>query len=292
LPTTGCRCFAYVGPCSCPRWAAVFSFSWSSAGDWLEDTCSVRRWSGLSGPSSGGLERWESVGVLGCGPWRGSSIAQTPGPTGTVRELLFGFCWSPPKNPSSMSMRGLLLDPAGFWTISPSYLVERLVERYILPSSGRRFNSLFCLRRAVVLPPLDRCLISFRWRLAVGDWMESCRSVRRWSGLSGPSSVLGRWESRCLWLWMGGSSIAQAPGPTGTVRELLFGYCWSPPKNPSSMSMRGLYGSCRRGWTISPFYLVERYILPSSGRRFRLFFCFVVLSHLNCVVVIPVIPVA
>jgi hypothetical protein len=32
------------------------------------------------------------------------------------------------------------------------------------------------------------------------------------------------------WLWMGGSSIAQTPGPktAGTVRELLFGFRWFP----------------------------------------------------------------
>jgi hypothetical protein len=45
----------------------------------LEKSCSVRHWSGLSGPLSG-LERRE-VSVLGCDPWRGGpSIVQTPGP--------------------------------------------------------------------------------------------------------------------------------------------------------------------------------------------------------------------
>jgi hypothetical protein len=228
---------------------------------------------------------------------------------------------------------GIRIPPGFSWTILPFCLVERptclclpqavvfvsfVSSLYLivldsgLPSSGHRFvlsfclvalSCLLCLRRAVVLPPLGHCLISFGWRLAVGDWRESCRSVRRWSGLSGPSSVLGRWESRCLWLWMGGSSIAQAPGPTGTVRELLFGYCWSPPKNLPSMSMRGLLpepalyvneGVVRIPLECFPDHLafLPRQTLYSAFVRPSASSFFFVLSHLNCVVVVPVITVA
>jgi hypothetical protein len=176
----------------------------------LESCRSVRRWSGLSGPSLG-LERPESVGVLGCLPWRGVPIncAVSWPQDGTVKELLFGFRCVPRRaRPLFQRGRPVLPDPAGFvWTISPFCLVERpiclcLRRAVVLPPSGRslclilspRFISLFayvgplfCLRQAVVFP-----LFLFR---SVGDRMEKSCSVRRWSGLSGPSLGLEWWES-------------------------------------------------------------------------------------------------
>jgi hypothetical protein len=72
LPTSG-RCFAFIRPLFCPRRAVVFVLCHRIR---LGNSCSVRRWSGPSGPSSG-LERWLDLGFwLGFAP--GLSIAQTP----------------------------------------------------------------------------------------------------------------------------------------------------------------------------------------------------------------------
>jgi hypothetical protein len=83
LPSSG-RCLAFVRPSFSPSSGRclcliLFCLGWRTVGVRLEESCSVRHWSGLSGPLSG-LERRE-VSVLGCDPWRGGpSIAQTPGP--------------------------------------------------------------------------------------------------------------------------------------------------------------------------------------------------------------------
>jgi hypothetical protein len=97
-PSSGCCFFAHVGPLSLRCFDLIR----------LEKSCSVRRWSGLSGPSLG-LEQRESVGVLGCDPWRGGPIdcADSWPLDGDSEGAVVWISLFAPKNPPSISTRGL-----------------------------------------------------------------------------------------------------------------------------------------------------------------------------------------
>jgi hypothetical protein len=73
----------------------------------LEKSCSVRRWSGFSGPLSG-LERRE-VSVLGCDPWRGEPIdcADSWPLDGDCERAVVWISLFASKNLPSISTRGL-----------------------------------------------------------------------------------------------------------------------------------------------------------------------------------------
>jgi hypothetical protein len=123
--------FAYVGPLFSPSSGRCFDLVR------LEKSCSVRRWSGLSGPSS----------VF----W----IQYLPSSGCRFRRFCHKF--------TSL-----------FAYVGPLFCFVSV------------FGFSICLRRAAISRSRSD------WRM-VGDWLESCRLVRCWSGLSGPSSVCHGW---------------------------------------------------------------------------------------------------